>query len=200
VYTSVQQQPGSAGARWVGLFGRMTFVVRTAGDATRLVPAIRNAVAELEPDRPIASVSSTTVQPYMWSRYSYVFVVVAFAIVATLIASFGVYGVMSYAVAQRSREIAIRLALGASTRDVLSTVGRQAFVVVAVGLITGVASALVGMRTLATLLWGVAPNDPVTFVGIALLLTIVAGAACRAPIRRALDTDPVAALKCDGGS
>jgi ABC-type antimicrobial peptide transport system permease subunit len=136
----------------------------------------------------------------MWSRYSYVFVVVAFAIVATLIASVGVYGMMSYAVAQRTREIAIRLALGANAGDVLSTVGRRAFTVIAAGLLAGVASALAGMRLLAAQLWGVTPTDPATFAGIAVLLTIVAGAACRAPVRRALRTDAVAALRCDGGN
>ena len=200
VYASIHQQPSTSAAPFVGMFGRMTFVVRTSGDATALVPAIRQAVAEIEPDRPLASVSSTPVERYMWSRYSYVFVVAAFALVATLIASCGVYGVMSYAVAQRSREIAVRLALGANARDVLSTIGRQAFVVVGLGLLTGIAAALAGTRLIAAQLWGVTPTDPATFGGIALLQSLVAAAACRAPIRRALRTDPVSALKCDGTS
>lgn len=200
IYASIHQQSSATRAPWVGMFGRMTFVVRTAGAATVVVPAIRNAVAEVEPDRPIASVSSTPVQPYMWGRYSYVFVVGGFALVALLIATFGVYGVMSYVVAQRSREIAIRLALGANARDVLATVGRQALVVVVSGLVVGVLGALVGARLLTAQLWGVTPTDPATFIAIGVLLSIVAGAACRAPVRRALRTDPVAALKYDGGS
>jgi putative ABC transport system permease protein len=199
LYASIYQQAGTTRAPWVGLFGRMTFVVRTAGDAPAVVPAIRNAVAEVEPDRPIASVSSTPVQPYMWGRYSYVFVVAGFALVALLIATFGVYGVMSYVVAQRSREIAIRLALGASGRDVIATVGRQAFAIVASGLVVGVLGALAGARMLTAQLWGVTPTDPATFFAIGVLLSIVAGAACRAPVWRALRTDPVAALKYDGG-
>jgi putative ABC transport system permease protein len=195
LYTSSTQQPPTARPPWLGLFGRMTFVVRSTSAPADLVPTIRRAVAEVEPERPLAGMSADVVERYMWSRHSYVFVIGIFAIVATLVASFGVFGVMSYAVAQRSREIAIRVALGASPRDVLSAVGRHALTIVAAGLVAGVAAALATTRLLSAQLWNVSPTDPATFAGIAVLLTAVAGAACQAPVRRAIRVDPLRVLR-----
>ena len=197
VYASTWQQPPTSRPPFAGMFGRMTFVLRTAGDPGALAPAVRRAVAEVEPDRPLANIASGRVERYFWGRYSYVFVLAAFAIVATLIASIGVYGVMSYAVSQRLREIAVRIALGADARDVLTVVARQALAIVGVGLGIGVAVALGMMRFISSQLWGVTPTDPATFLMVAGLLAAVAAAACVVPVRRALETDPVSVLKAE---
>jgi hypothetical protein len=195
IYTSSTQQPPTVRPPWLGLYGRMTFVVRSTGEPSALVPTIRRAVADVEPDRPLAGMASEVIERYMWSRHSYVFVIGIFAIVATLVASFGVYGVMSYAVAQRSRETAIRVAIGAGQADVLFAVGRQALTIVTVGLVAGVAVALAATRLLSTQLFSVSPTDPATFAAIAVLLTAVAGAACLAPARRAIQGDVLKVLK-----
>ena len=175
----------------------MTFVLRTAGDPASLVAAVQHAVAEVEPDRPLANISTRRVEPYLFGRYSYVFVLMAFAMAATLIASIGVYGVMSYTVAQRLREIAIRIALGADGRDVFAAVARQALAIVGVGLGLGLLGGLAMGRLIASQLWGITPTDPATFLAAALLLGAVAAAACLAPVRRALRADPVSVLKAE---
>ena len=180
-----------------GMFGRMTFVLRTTADPASLVAAVRHAVAEVEPDRPLANISTRRVEPFFFSRYSYVFVLVALAMTATLIASVGVYGVMSYSVAQRRREIALRIALGADARDVFAAVARQALVIVGVGLGLGLVSALAVGHLISSQLWGIAPTDPVRLLAVALLLGTAAAAACLTPVRRALRADPVSVLKAD---
>jgi len=197
VYAPSRQQPSTSRVSWVGIFGRMTFVLRTAGDPRSLVPAVRRAVAEVEPDRPLANISSGRIERYLWLRYSYVFVLGVFAIAATLIASIGVYGVMSYAVAQRSREIAIRIVLGADARDVCAAVARQALAIVGVGLALGLTGALGMTRLISSQLWGITATDPPTFAAVALVLSGVAAAACLVPVRRALLTDPVSVLKAE---
>ncbi len=197
VYASTLQQPSTSRAPFAGIFGRMTFVLRTAGDPASLAPAVRSAVAEVEPDRPLANIASGRVERYFWGRYSYVFVLAAFALAATLIASIGVYGVMSCAVTERLREIAVRIALGADARDVFAAVARQALAIVGVGLVVGIAGALGITRFISSQLWGVSPTDPATFLTVALLLGGVAAAACIVPVRRALRTDPVSVLKAD---
>ena len=148
------------GPACAGMFGRMTFVLRTAGDPASLVAAVQRAVAEVEPDRPLANISTRRVEPYFFGRYAYVFVLVAFALAATLIASIGVYGVMSYAVAQRLREIAIRIALGADGRAVFAAVARQALAIIGVGVGLGFLGALAMGRLISSQLWGVSPTDP----------------------------------------
>ena len=195
VYTSTRQQASTSRAGLAGIFGRMTFVLRTSGDPTSLVQAVQQAVAEVEPDRPLGNISTRRVERYLVGRYSYVFVLVAFAMAATLIASIGVYGVMSYTVAQRLREIAIRIALGADGRDVFTVVARQALAIVGVGLGLGLAGALGMGRLISSQLWGITPTDPATFLGVALLLGAVAAAACLVPVRHALRADPVSVLK-----
>ena len=197
VYASTRQQASTSRAGMAGIFGRMTFVLRTAGDPATLVTAVQRAVAEVEPDRPLGNISTRRVEPYLFSRYAYVFVLVAFAMAATLIASIGVYGVMSYTVAQRLREIAIRIALGADGRAVFATVARQALVIVGVGVGLGFLGALAMGRLISSQLWGITPTDPTTFLAVALLLGVVAAVACLAPVRRALRTDPVSVLKAE---
>ena len=107
----------------------------------------------------------------------------------------GVYSVVSYAAAQRTREIGIRMALGAAPRDILKMVLRQSIVVVGVGLTIGLATALAGTRAIANLIVGVRPTDPLTFISVVLLLSAISLLACWIPARRATRIDPLTALR-----
>jgi ABC-type antimicrobial peptide transport system permease subunit len=116
-------------------------------------------------------------------------------LLALTLACIGLYGLLAYEVARRTREIGIRAALGAQSRDVLRLVGKQGLVLVAFGLVFGICAAIVFTRSLGNLLYGVRPSDPVTFLCVGGLLTLVALAACYIPARRATRVDPMVALR-----
>jgi putative ABC transport system permease protein len=118
-----------------------------------------------------------------------------FAALALVLSAVGIYGVMAYVVAQRNREMGIRLAMGAQTVDVLRLVLQQGGKLAAGGVAAGLVAALGMMRLLSSLLYGVSAADPLTFVGVAILLMLVALAACYVPARRATRVDPMIALR-----
>jgi putative ABC transport system permease protein len=176
---------------------QLTFVFRTAGEPLSMVPVLRQAVAEVDPNRPLVDVK--TLEQYLseqvqYPRY-YSMLLGLFALVATALAAVGIYGVMAYAVAQRTREIGIRMALGAGGWDVLTLVLRNAFLLIAAGLALGLAGAIALTRFLSSELWEVTATDPVTFGLVSLLLVSVAMAACLIPTRRAVSVDPTVALR-----
>ena len=118
-----------------------------------------------------------------------------FGISAAVLAATGIYGTMAYAVAQRTREIGIRVALGASGRDVLSLVVRQTVLMIAIGVAGGLAGAFGLTRLLKNYLWQVSPTDPITFIAVSIGLVLIAVLACLVPTRRAVRVDPTVALR-----
>jgi putative ABC transport system permease protein len=128
------------------------------------------------------------------SRY-YTLLLGIFASVATVLAMVGIYGVMAYSVAQRTREIGIRMALGAGRGDVLKLVLRHSLLLIGIGLVVGLAGSLGLTRIIESQLWGVTATDPATFIVVSLLLILVALTATFIPTRRAVQVDPTVALR-----
>jgi putative ABC transport system permease protein len=180
-------------------FSQVAMVVKTAGEPHSLVSAVTKQVAAMDQDIPLFSVKS--MPEYLSSsvaapRFSTT-VLSIFAAVALVLTLVGLYGVMSYSVAQRTNEIGIRLALGAQTRDVLLMIVKQASTLILIGLVIGLAGAYALTRVIASMLYGVTAKDPVTFAAVAALLAIVALLACYIPALRATKVDPMEALRCE---
>ena len=172
-------------------------VVRTNGDPASLAAAVRKEVHAIDPDQPVAAMR--TMNEWMDTSVSgprYRTALLAlFAFVALVLASTGIYGVMSYSVSQRTHEIGVRIALGARGVDVMKLVVRQGMTLVIVGVALGVLGAVALTRVMSTLLFGVTAKDPLTFVAVAVLLTLVAFVACYLPAQRATKVDPLVALR-----
>ena len=200
VYVPYTQLPRRTGP-WGNLVGQMIYLVRVRGDREPLTiaDAARRAAAEVAPDRPISNI--TTVAEYTAGRLSdsriYLLVLAAFAVISALLAAMGVYGVMSYDVAHRTREIGVRLALGASAADLILAVGRRSFALIAIGLAIGLAGGAALGQLLSAQLWQVAPQDPATLAACSLLIAAVAAGACYIPARSAVSLDPTTALRCE---
>jgi putative ABC transport system permease protein len=199
IYTSYLQQAALYRGPSGNTFGQMTFLLRTSGDPMRLVSAARNAVAEIEPDRPISAVQP--MEQYwdggMLDKWYLALVVGVFAFMATTLAAIGIYGVMAYSVAQRTREIGIRMALGASPSKILALIGGRAAILISSGVVLGLAGSVMLSQLIASQLWGVRPTDPATFAGVSLLLIAAALIACFVPVRRAIRVDPTEALRAE---
>jgi ABC-type antimicrobial peptide transport system permease subunit len=131
----------------------------------------------------------------LWERRLWGVLFLIFAILALALASIGLYGVMSYLVSQRTREIGIRMALGSSQSNVLGLVARHGITLVAIGIAIGLAAAFGLTRSIQSLIFGIAPNDPLTFATVALVLSTVALIACGVPAWRAARIDPILALR-----
>jgi putative ABC transport system permease protein len=172
-------------------------VVRVNGDSAALVGAVREAVWAVDKDQPISNVRTMDqVFAAAVSRERFQMLLLAlFAALALVLACVGLYGVISYAVAQRTHEIGVRMALGAQSRDVLSLVIRQGMVLTIAGLLVGIAVGLAATRVMSDMLFGVTATDAVTFVSAGVLLVIVAFLACYVPARRATKVDPLVALR-----
>ena len=175
----------------------MFFVIRTDRDPLSLANAIRQQVAEIDPDQPVASIQTmrTRVDSSIAQRRMQMNVLGLFAVMAMLVAVVGIYGVMSYNVAQRAPEIGIRLALGAPRRGVIAVVMRQGMMMVGAGMVIGLAASAAITRVLRTLLFGVSPTDPLVFAAIALLVTVTAAVTIYLPARRASRLDPLTMLR-----
>ncbi|MFL6260968.1 MAG: ADOP family duplicated permease [Thermoanaerobaculia bacterium] len=178
----------------------LSVVLRSSGDPGALAPEIRPVVHALDPDLPVyelqplaESVAGSTSQ----SRF-YMLLLGGFAVIALLLAAVGIYGVIAYAVRQRTQEIGIRMALGASRDKVLRMVVGQGMILALVGAVAGLLGALVATRGMRSLLFEVSASDPATYTGVALVLVAVAAVAAYLPARRAARTEPNLALRGEG--
>jgi putative ABC transport system permease protein len=176
--------------------GDMTVVVRSKGETTNLASAVRQEVKAIDKNLPVSfgAMEQVFARSTANRRYNVILLGV-FAALALLLAVVGIYGVMSYAVTQSTREIGIRLALGAQSRDVLKLVLGQGLVLTLLGVGIGLAGALALTRLMANLLYGVTATDPMIFTTVSLLMVIVALIACYVPARRAMKVDPMVALR-----
>jgi putative ABC transport system permease protein len=177
----------------------MQVVLRTKSDPTAITTSVRDAIHSVDADLPLAAVTTldALVDTSMAQPRFSVLLVGAFAAFALLLASIGLYGVISYSVAQRTREIGVRIALGAQRRAVFAMVLREGMGLALFGIVIGVAVALAVTQTLAAFLYGVRPADPLTFVTVSIVLLGVALAASYIPARRATRVDPMVALRHD---
>jgi len=189
IYYSTSQEP--AGSR--------ALVVRYSGHAAGLGAAVRTAIHELDGELPVANLASmySHMAESMSNRRYPMLLLIVFAVLAVTLSAIGLYGVMAYTVGQRTREIGVRVALGAQAQDVLRLVGGQGMRLVGIGILVGVGGALAATRVLRTLLYEVAPNDPTTLLGVSVLLVGVALIAIAVPLRRAMRVDPMVALRAE---
>ena len=179
----------------------MSVVVRTVGDPVRFASLVRGEVLALDRNQPVYNVRSLdqVLARAVAARRFQTLLLAVFAVAALALAVIGVYGVLAYAVARRTREFGIRIALGAQRRVVVAFVMRRALLLMSVGLVIGATSALAGNRLLTTILFDVSPWDPMIFAGSTTILTAAGLLASYLPARRATMVNPIVALRCDQG-
>jgi len=179
--------------------GWTTLVVKSKGGMTALPAMIGDVMKALDPDLPFRDLrpyESALSGSWFRQRFSMILFTV-FSLIALVLAAIGIYGVMSYAVSQRTQEIGIRMALGAKTRDVRALVLGSGARIVALGLVIGLAGSLAFARVLRTLLYHTSDTDPLTLALVSVLLALVAFLACALPARRATKVDPLVALRSE---
>jgi putative ABC transport system permease protein len=177
----------------------LSLVVRTRGDAAALATSVRSAIWSVDKDQPIvrvASMESLLAISEAQRRFTLI-VLEAFALVGLLLAATGIYGVLSGSVSERTREIGIRAALGASRRDILGLVFKQGMRLTGLGIVLGLVGAVLASQALITLLFGVSRLDPFTYLGVITLLLTVAALACLIPASRAARVDPAITLRAE---
>ncbi|HYK20521.1 MAG TPA: ABC transporter permease [Pyrinomonadaceae bacterium] len=172
-------------------------VIRTSGDTSSLVGAVRGVVREVDPDQPVSNVATMAelLGTEASQRRMGMIMLVAFAMLALLLAAIGIYGVLAYFVTQHTNEIGLRMALGATRSNILFLVLRKGMGLTLLGVVIGLAVALGATRLMSSLLFGVKAADPLTFTAVPLLLASVALLACYLPARRATKVDPLVALR-----
>jgi predicted permease len=202
-YEHLEDKGGSAGAYYRPIEqepdNAFSFALKTTGDSDSAVRALRAEIFRLDPDLAVFDVRSMSerIDLSLASRKTSMLLANAFGGVALFLATLGIYGVLAYLVAQRTREIGIRVALGSSRAAILRLVLREGFQLVVVGLILGVVGAAFLQKFVATEVYGVRPLDPLVLASVMALLAIVALAACAVPARRALRVDPIVALRSE---
>jgi putative ABC transport system permease protein len=176
-----------------------TIAVRSTAPTASVAALVRAELARIDRDLPPGDVSTlqgvlddSLAQPKFRT-----ILLTAFALTALLLAAVGVYGLISYSVAQRTREIGVRLALGAQPSQVLAPIMREGLVLTLLGVLLGVAGGLAAGRLLGTFVFGIGTADPVTFVSVAVIMLLVACLATYIPSRRALRVDPITALRAE---
>ena len=172
-------------------------VVRTTSNPTSIAGVVRNAISEVDKDLPVTDLRLMERQvTETVSRRSFALLLTSILGFAALFLSMlGLYSLMSHIVFHRTHEIGVRMALGASVRDVLKLILRQAFGLVMIGIGLGIAVSLATSRLIASLLFGVSTTDPATLIGVTVTLVLVAVVACYMPARRAMKIDPIEALR-----
>jgi putative ABC transport system permease protein len=171
--------------------------IRTSGDTSALVGSVRSIVHEVDPDQPVSNVAtmSDVLGVEAAPRRTGMIMLVAFAALALLLASLGIYGVLAYFVTQHTNEIGVRMAVGASPLNILGLVVRKGMGLTLVGVAIGLLASFALTRLMSSLLFGVKASDPVTFISVPLVLVVVALVACLIPARRAMKVDPMIALR-----
>jgi len=185
--------------QWAWVDNVQSLVIRARGDAGALAPAIRSAIWSVDKDQPIvrvATMDSLLAQSEAERRFALI-LFEAFALVALVLAAIGMYGVLSGGVTERTREIGIRAALGASRGNILALVVRQGMTLAGLGIAIGLVGAAVASQALSTLLFGVSHLDPVTYLGVIALLLAVSATACWIPAWRAAQVDPAITLRAE---
>jgi putative ABC transport system permease protein len=191
VYVNAAQNPQR--------LGNMTFAVSTSASPTQLVPAVRAAIRAVSPEQPLFAVESmeTVIDDSLQARKLVLVLLVVLAALAMTLSAAGVYGVMSYSVSQRTREIGIRMALGANGRSVTAMVLRDAALLAGGGVVAGLAGATILSRFMESQLYGVSARDPVTLAIATLILPVVAIASSAIPALRASRADPLVAIRAE---
>ncbi len=187
MYLAAAQEPNAA----------PVLALRTAGDPAKLAAAVRREIRAVDQDQPVTELRTMeeVVDTEVFQRRVQMVLLSLFAVLAVLLASLGIYGVLAYLVAQRTQEIGIRMALGARPADVLFTVAGQGMAWSVIGIALGAVGAFAVSRVLSQLLFGVTATDPATFAAVAALLLLVASLASYIPARRAMKVDPILALR-----
>jgi putative ABC transport system permease protein len=186
-------------AQWFFADNQETLIVRTNGDPAALANVVHKTIADIDPTQPIVKVATMdqVIATSTMTRHLALVLFAAFATAALLLAVAGIYGVLAGSVAERTREIGVRSALGAAPRDIVGLVVGQGGRLAAIGIALGLAGSFALTRFLRTFLFGVGPNDPVTLGGVVLLLGLVTLAACLIPAVRAARVDPSWALRSE---
>jgi putative ABC transport system permease protein len=177
--------------------GSMTFIVQTSVDPAAMMPALKARVWEIDPTLPLYDTATldSLVSQSLAPRRFVMQIVGSLSGLAFVLAAIGIYGMLSFSTAQRTREIGVRIAMGGSRSSIMGMVIREGMTLVITGVVVGLGTTLVLTRAMTALLYGVSPTDPATLAGTAVLLLAVALIACYMPARRATTVDPLAALR-----